>query len=115
MFGSARITGQIIWWGNQQTDTNDDAEIKYFIADIYFKMKNFEAAVQEYIKIPLLSKRTNLPWIPTSYYYAGRSYENLSRNKDAIRMFEQVIARPDSDSLMKKEARKRINDLKKLN
>ncbi|MCB0280629.1 MAG: tetratricopeptide repeat protein, partial [Calditrichaeota bacterium] len=93
-------------------DADREPEIQYSIADIYYKMKNYEAAVQEYIKIPLLSKKTNLPWIPTSYYYAGRSYEYLSRNKDAIRMFEQVIARPDSDALMKKEAKKRIDDLK---
>ena len=75
-------------------------------------MNSFESAISELIKIPLLSKKTKLQWVPSAYYYAGKSYENLGKKDDAIRMYEKIVSTIGVDAIFKKEARKQITRLK---
>ena len=98
-----------------EADRDREPEIQYAIADTYFKMKDFNNAVTEFIKIPLLSKKTKLQWVPSALYYAGKSYESLGKVNDAIKMYREIVERPGIDALFKKEAKKQIARLSARN
>jgi tetratricopeptide (TPR) repeat protein len=95
-----------------EASSESEPEIQYWIANTYYKMGSYEAAISEFIKIPLLSKKTKLQWVPSALYYAGQSYEKLGKNDDAIRMYQKIISTAGIDSVFKNDAKKRINQLK---
>lgn len=95
-----------------EASSESEPEIQYWIANTYYKMGSYEAAISEFIKIPLLSKKTKLQWVPSALYYAGQSYEKLGKNGDAVRMYEKIISTPGIDAVFKNDAKKRISQLK---
>jgi tetratricopeptide (TPR) repeat protein len=94
-----------------EADRETEPEIQFYIADTYYKMGEYETAVSEYIKIPLLSKKTKLQWIPSALYYAGQCYEKLGKKSEALKMYSEIVKRPGIDALFKKEAKKQIKRL----
>ncbi len=94
-----------------EADSESEPEIQYWIANAYYKMGDYEAAISEYIKIPLLSKKTKLQWVPSALYYAGQSYEKLGKVEDAVRMYEKIVTTPGIDAVFKNDAKKRIKQL----
>ncbi len=95
-----------------EADSEREPEIQYYIGEAYLKAGQYENAIAEFVKIPLLSIKTKLQWEASALYYSGQAYEKLGRTSDAIRMYQEIINRPGIDLTLKKEAEKRINQIK---
>ena len=93
-------------------DSEREPEIQFYIGDAYFQSGQYENAIAEYVKIPLLSRKTKLQWEASALYYSGQSYEKLGRIDEAIRMYDEIVKRPGIDLVLKKDAQKRINQIK---
>lgn len=94
-----------------EADSEREPEIQFYIGEAYLKAGQYENAIAEFVKIPLLSKKTELQWEASALYYSGQSYEKLGRMDDAIRMYQEIVLRPGIDLVLKKEAEKRIKQL----
>jgi len=94
-----------------EADSEREPEIQYYIGEALLKGGQYENAIAEFVKIPLLSKKTKLQWEASALYYSGQSYEKLGRTDDAIRMYKEIIKRPGIDMILKKEAEKRIKQI----
>ena len=92
-------------------DSEREPEIQFYIGDAYFQTGQYENAIAEYVKIPLLSRKTKLQWEASALYYSGQAYEKLGRIEDAKRMYEEIVSRPGIDIVLKKEAQKRIKEI----
>jgi len=95
-----------------EADSDKEPEIQFYIGEALLKAGQYENAIAEFVKIPLLSQKTKLQWEASALYYAGQAYEKLGRMKDAIRMYEEIVNRPGIDLILKKDASKRINQIK---
>ena len=93
-------------------DSEKEPEIQYYIGEALLKAGRYEEAIAEFVKIPLLSKKTKLQWEASALYYSGQAYEKLGRIDDAIRMYREIINRPGIDLILKREAEKRIGQIK---
>ena len=91
----------------------NSVEIQFYIGDAYFQTGQYENAIAEYVKIPLLSRKTKLQWEASALYYSGQAYEKLGRIDDAKRMYAEIVKRPGIDVVLKKEAQKRIKEIEK--
>jgi TolA-binding protein len=94
-----------------EADSEREPEIQYYIGESLLKAGHYEDAIAEFVKIPLMSKKTKLQWEASALYYSGQCYEKLGRSPDAIRMYEEIIKRPGIDAILKKEAQKRIEQI----
>jgi tetratricopeptide (TPR) repeat protein len=94
-----------------EADSEKEPEIQFYIGEALLKAGRYEEAVAEFVKIPLLSKRTKLQWEASALYYSGQAYEKLGRIPDAIRMYREIISRPGIDLILKRDAEKRINQI----
>jgi tetratricopeptide (TPR) repeat protein len=93
-------------------DSEREPEIQYYIGEALLNAGRYEDAIAEFVKIPLLSKKTKLQWEASALYYSGQAYEKLGRIADAVRMYKEIIKRPGIDLILKKDAEKRIKQLK---
>jgi TolA-binding protein len=91
-----------------QVSPDDEPEVQFAIAEIYYFSGAYETAIVEFLKIPVMSKNTELQWGASAFYYAGQSYEKLGKKQDAIRMYNEIIKRPGIISDLKKAARDKI-------
>ena len=98
-----------------EATSEQEPEIQFYIGEAYFNAGQYENAIREFVKIPLLSKQTKLQWEASALYYSGQAYEKMGRVNDAIRMYQEIVNRPGILPDLKREARKRINQLKKSN
>ena len=96
-----------------EATSEQEPEIQFYIGEAYFNAGQYENAIREFVKIPLLSKQTKLQWEASALYFSGQSYEKLGRIDDAIRMYQEIIDRPGIIVDLKREARKKIEQLKK--
>jgi tetratricopeptide (TPR) repeat protein len=94
-------------------DSEREPEIQFYIGEAYFQTGQYENAIAEYVKIPLLSRKTKLQWEASALYYSGQAYEKLGRIDDAKRMYAEIVKRPGIDVILKKEAQKRIKEIEK--
>jgi len=94
-----------------QADAEREPEIQFYIGEALQKAGQYENAIAEFVKIPLLSKKTKLQWEASALYYSGQCYEKLGRIQDAIRMYQEIIRRPGIDLVLKKDAQKRIRQI----
>lgn len=94
-----------------EADSEREPEIQFYIGEAYLKAGQYESAIAEFVKIPLLSKKTKLQWEASALYYSGQSYEKLGRIDDAVRMYQEIVLRPGIDLVLKKEAEKRIKQI----
>ncbi len=88
-----------------------EPEIQFYIGEALLKAGRYEDAIAEFVKIPLLSKKTKLQWEASALYYSGQCYEKLGRIDDAIRMYKEIIKRPGIDLVLKRDAEKRIKQI----
>ena len=95
-----------------EANSDQEPEIQFYIGEAYFNSGQYESAIREFVKIPLLSKQTKLQWEASALYYSGQSYEKLGRRDDAIRMYQEIVDRPGILVDLKREAQKRISQLK---
>lgn len=92
-----------------------EAEIRYYIGEALFYKGDYQQAILEFLKVPyLVTKRTKVDWIATSYYMAGQSYEKMSKFDQAIAMYKQIIERPGIDATFKSGAQKEIDRVNAL-
>ena len=94
-----------------EADSEREPEVQYYIGEAYLKAGQYENAIAEFVKIPLLSKKTKLQWEASALYYSGQSYEKLGRVDDAVRMYQEIVKRPGIDLVLKREAEKRIRQI----
>ncbi len=95
-----------------EANSDEEPEIQFYIGEAYFNSGQYEDAIREFVKIPLLSKQTKLQWEASALYYSGQAYEKLGKIDDAIRMYKEIISRPGILVELKREAQKRIDQLK---
>lgn len=98
-----------------EVSSAQEPEIQFYIGESYFNAGQYEKAINEFLKIPLLSQKTKLQWEASALYFAGQSYERLGRSSDAIRMYQEIINRPGIQYEFKREAQKFIDNLKRAN
>ncbi len=96
-----------------EATSEQEPEIQFYIGQAYFNAGQYENAIREFVKIPLLSRQTKLQWEASALYYSGQSYEKMGKTADAIRMYQEIIDRPGILVELKKEAQKKIDLLKK--
>ena len=94
-----------------EANSEREPEVQYYIGEAYLKAGQYENAIAEFVKIPLLSKKTKLQWEASALYYSGQSYEKLGRIDDAVRMYQEIVNRPGIDLVLKREAEKRIQQI----
>lgn len=97
----------------REATSEQEPEIQFYIGEAYFNAGQYENAIREFVKIPLLSKQTKLQWEASALYYSGQAYEKMGRIDDAIRMYREIIDRPGILLELKREAKKQIEKLKK--
>ena len=68
----------------------DNAEIQFYIADIYELMNDEDRSVEEYLKIAYLYKY-EVAWIIKSYLRIGRIFEDEDQWRDARTIYEKII------------------------
>ncbi len=95
-----------------EANSEQEPEIQFYIGEAYFNAGQYENANRELVKIPLLSKQTKLQWEASALYFSGQAYEKLGRIPDAIRMYQEIVNRPGIMVDLKREAQKRIEQLK---
>jgi len=95
--------------------SEEEPEIQFYIGEAYFNGGQYQEAINEFMKIPLLSQKTKLQWEASALYYAGQSYEKLGRASEAMRMYQEIIDRPGIQVELKRQARKLIDNLKSFN
>lgn len=98
-----------------EVSSEQEPEIQFYIGEAYFNAGQYESAINEFVKIPLLSQQTKLQWEASAFYYAGQSYERLGRREDAIRMYQEIVNRPGIQYDLKRQAQQLIDKLKNLN
>ena len=94
-----------------ETTTEQEPEVQFYIGEAYFNAGRYEEAIGEFVKIPLLSKKTKLQWEASALYYSGQAYEKLARVDDAVRMYKEIVERPGILLELKREAQRRIDFL----
>lgn len=103
----------------ESADPELEGELRYYLGETYFLKGEYQQAILEFLKVPyLITARTKVDWIATSYYMAGQSYEKMSKFDQAITMYKQIIDRPGIDPTFKSAAQKeidRVNLLVKAN
>lgn len=98
-----------------EASSEQEPEIQFYIGEAYFNGGQYEDAIREFVKIPLLSRQTKLQWEASALYYSGQAYEKMGRISDAIRMYQEIVERPGILVELKREARKRIDQLQNNN
>ncbi|MCB0268997.1 MAG: tetratricopeptide repeat protein [Calditrichaeota bacterium] len=96
-------------------NSDQEPEIQFYIGEAYFNGGQYEQAINEFVKIPLLSQKTKLQWEASALYFAGQSYEKLGRTNEAVRMYQEIIDRPGIQLELKRQARKLIDNIKSVN
>jgi tetratricopeptide (TPR) repeat protein len=94
-----------------EADSEKEPEIQFYIGDAFLKAGQYENAIAEFVKIPLLSRKTKLQWEASALYYSGQAYEKLGRMDDAVRMYKKILTQAGIDLILKKEAQKRIEQI----
>lgn len=95
-----------------EVDSEVEPEIQYYIGEALYNGSQYDEAIKEFLKIPLLSRKTKLQWEASALYKAGQAYERLGRKSDAIRMYQEIVDRPGIQMQLKSEAQKLITALK---
>jgi tol-pal system protein YbgF len=98
-----------------EVSSEQEPEIQFYIGEAYFNAGQYENAINEFVKIPLLSQKTKLQWEASAFYFAGQSYERLGRRDDAIRMYQEIVNRPGIEYDLKRQAQQLIDKLKAMN
>ncbi|MCZ7556260.1 MAG: tetratricopeptide repeat protein [Bacteroidia bacterium] len=94
---------------------DDQAEIRYYIGESYFYKGDFNQAALEFLKVPyLVIGKTEIDWSASSYYMAGRAYEELSRPALAVEMYQKIIDTPGVDPRFRAEAEKNLARVRAL-
>ncbi|MEL6821381.1 MAG: tetratricopeptide repeat protein [Calditrichota bacterium] len=98
-----------------EVSSQEEPEVQFYIGEALYNSGQYDRAINEFLKIPLLSQKTKLQWEASALYFAGQSYEKLNKPDDAIRMYEEITSRPGIQVELKREARSLINKLRNLN
>ncbi len=99
----------------ENADADTEAEIRYYIGEAYFYKGDYQQAILEFLKVPyLVTRRTKVDWIATSYYMAGQAYEKMSKFDQAITMYRQIVERSGIDATFKTAAQKEIDRVNAL-
>lgn len=93
----------------QIADAEREAEIQYYIGEAYFNKGEFRTAILEFIKVPVLGRKTKLDWGVTALYQAATCYEKLGEPEGAIRMYRQIISETGATSNYGRAAQEKLN------
>ncbi len=92
-------------------DAEREAEIQFYIGEAYTGLGDYRTAILEYLKVPILGRKTKLDWGLTALYQSGNCYEKLGDSKGAERMYLQIIKQTGEASNYGRAARKKIDEL----
>jgi len=99
----------------ENADADTEAELRYYIGEAFYYKGDYQQAILEFLKVPyLVTRRTNIDWVATSFYMAGQSYEKMSKFDQAISMYQQILERPNIDAQFKTAAQKEIDRVNAL-
>lgn len=92
-------------------DAEQEAEIQYYIGEAFQHKGEYRTAILEFLKVPILGRKTKLDWGVTALYQAGICYEALDEYRNATRMYGRIIEATGKDSNYARAAQKRIDGL----
>jgi TolA-binding protein len=96
-------------------DAEFESEIRYFIGEALYYKGDYQQAILEFLKIPyLVSRKSTVDWVATSFYMAGQSYEKLAKYDQALTMYRQILDRSGIDATFKAAAQKEIDRVNSL-
>ncbi len=93
----------------QIADAEREAEIQYYIGEAYFNKGEFRTAILEFIKVPVLGRKTKLDWGVTALYQAAACYEKLGESEGAARMYRQIISETGETSNFGRAAQEKLD------
>ncbi len=79
------------------TDSEQEARLRWWLAETLFAMGNYEEAVLEYMKVAILNEDQFL-FAVTARLKAADSYAHLGQQETAIDLYQQIITRYGADS-----------------
>ncbi|MFH0765076.1 MAG: tetratricopeptide repeat protein [Calditrichota bacterium] len=92
-------------------DSEQEAEIQYYIAEAYHQKGDYRTAILEYLKVEVMGRKTKLDWGVTALYNAGLCYEKLNEPLGAARMYRRIIQETGAESNYGRSAQKRLDAL----
>lgn len=95
----------------READSEDSAEIQFWLGKAYQNQHRYREAVLEFLKIPYLLPPTKLDWSASALWEAGNSYEKLDQNENAVALYERIIREQGASSNYGRYARRRINQI----
>ena len=95
----------------READSEDSAEIQFWLGKTYQNQNRFKEAVLEFLKVPYLIPPTKLDWAASALWEAGNSYEKLGQDAMAITLYERIVREKGASSNYGRYARRRINQL----
>jgi len=95
----------------ETADAERGAEIQYYIGEAYQNKGDYRTAILEFLKVPVLGRKTKLDWGVTAIYQTGICYEELGDIDGATRMYRQIIHKTGATSNYGRTAQKRLEGL----
>ena len=96
----------------ENANTEERAEIQFYIAEAYFEKGEFLESIAQYLKIPYLHRNTKLDWSVSALWKAGQAYEKLGDFNQAALMYQRIITERGLSSNYGRHAQKRIDELR---
>jgi TolA-binding protein len=95
-------------------DNDSEAEIRYWIGKSYYNMGQFRRAISEFLKVPYLTRPTNLPWHVTAEYESGLAYMKLQEWDRAKVLFDRIVKKEGGGSDFGQFAQRRLEEIEQL-
>ena len=92
------------------TDSEQEARLRWQLAETLFAMGNYEEAVLEYMKVAILNEDQFL-FAVTARLKAADSYAHLGQRETAIDLYQQIITRYGADSDYGRFAREHMENV----
>ncbi len=87
-----------------------EAEIRYYIAECYFNLGEYQKALYWYLRVAYLNPEQQM-WAVTAQYKAGQACEKLNRFIQAKNLYGRIIVRYGASSEWGRAAKERLKKL----
>ncbi len=92
-------------------DTENEAEIQYWIAKAYSERGDNSAAITEFLKVKYACKPSKLPWGTTALYEAGQIYVKLGQLPLARNLFNEIVKELGTGDQFGRVANERVREI----
>lgn len=92
-------------------NNEQEAEIRFHIAESYSNIGQFRKSISEYLKVPYYTSPTKLPWHVTAEYRAALAYMKLQEWDPAKLILEKIVKREGLESVFGASAQKSLDEI----